>query len=78
MYAVLMTDPAVAYAPGEGYGTYNRGSALDVWLKMPNGSAELALVWPGRCSEFDSISLILTVPIGVTNYPGTVFPHAIL
>ncbi|KAJ4477621.1 alpha-glucosidase [Lentinula lateritia] len=44
---VLMTDPAVAYAPGEGYGTYNRGSALDVWLKMPNGSAELALVWPG-------------------------------
>ncbi|KAJ4463880.1 glycosyl hydrolases family 31-domain-containing protein, partial [Lentinula edodes] len=66
---VLMTDPAVAYAPGEGYGTYNRGSALDVWLKMPNGSAELALVWPGRCSEFDSISLILTVPIGEMALP---------
>ncbi|KAJ3862962.1 alpha-glucosidase [Lentinula novae-zelandiae] len=45
---VLMTDPVVAYAPGEGYGTYNHGSALDVWLKMPNGSAELALVWPGN------------------------------
>ncbi|KAJ3982734.1 glycoside hydrolase family 31 protein [Lentinula detonsa] len=44
---ILMTDPAVAYAPDEGYGTYDRGTALDVWLKMPNGSAELALVWPG-------------------------------
>ncbi|KAJ4475469.1 glycoside hydrolase family 31 protein [Lentinula aciculospora] len=44
---ILMTDPAIAYAPGEGYGTYDRGTALDVWLKMPNGSAELSLVWPG-------------------------------
>jgi alpha-glucosidase len=44
---VLMTDPAVAYAPGEGYGPYDRGTELDVWMKMPNGSAELALVWPG-------------------------------
>ncbi|KAJ3842661.1 glycoside hydrolase family 31 protein [Lentinula raphanica] len=44
---VLMTDPAVAYAPGEGYGTYDRGTDMDIWLKMPNGSAELALVWPG-------------------------------
>ncbi|KAE9385783.1 hypothetical protein BT96DRAFT_949592 [Gymnopus androsaceus JB14] len=44
---VLMTDPAVAYAPGQGYGPYDRGTASDVWLKMPNGSVELSVVWPG-------------------------------
>ncbi|TFY71663.1 hypothetical protein EVG20_g1354 [Dentipellis fragilis] len=44
---VLMTDPAVAYLPGEGYGPYDRGTKLDVWLKAPNGSASLGLVWPG-------------------------------
>ncbi|KDQ59876.1 glycoside hydrolase family 31 protein [Jaapia argillacea MUCL 33604] len=45
---VLMTDPAVAYAPGQGYGPFDRGTALDVWLKAPNGtSPHLGLVWPG-------------------------------
>ncbi|KIK51755.1 glycoside hydrolase family 31 protein [Collybiopsis luxurians FD-317 M1] len=44
---ILMTDPAVAYAPGEGYGPYDRGTQMDIWMKMPNGSAEFALVWPG-------------------------------
>ncbi|PCH38495.1 glycoside hydrolase family 31 protein [Wolfiporia cocos MD-104 SS10] len=44
---ILMTDPAVAYAPGEGYGTYDRGSAADVWLKAANGSYFLGVVWPG-------------------------------
>ncbi|KAF5392729.1 hypothetical protein D9757_000858 [Collybiopsis confluens] len=44
---VLMTDPAVAYAPGENYGPFDRGTQMDIWMKMPNGSAELALVWPG-------------------------------
>ncbi|KAI0263723.1 glycoside hydrolase family 31 protein [Gloeopeniophorella convolvens] len=44
---VLMTDPAVAYLPGQGYGPYDRGTALDVWIKAPNGSASLGLVWPG-------------------------------
>lgn len=44
---VLMTDPAVAYLPDQGYGTYDRGTQLDVWLKAPNGSASLGVVWPG-------------------------------
>ncbi|EMD34263.1 glycoside hydrolase family 31 protein [Gelatoporia subvermispora B] len=44
---VLMTDPAVAYLPDQGYGPYDRGSALDIWLKAPNGSFSLGAVWPG-------------------------------
>ncbi|RDB19429.1 putative alpha/beta-glucosidase agdC [Hypsizygus marmoreus] len=44
---VLMTDPAVAYLPGENYGPYNRGTIDDIWLKASNGSASLGLVWPG-------------------------------
>jgi alpha-glucosidase len=47
MVSVLMTDPAVAYLPGEGYEAYDRGSELDVWVKAPNGSASLGVVWPG-------------------------------
>ena len=43
-----MIDPAIAYAPGEGYGTYDRGTATDVWLKVTNGSSPfLGAVWPG-------------------------------
>lgn len=46
-HAVLMTDPAVGYLPGENYGPYDRGTEMDVWIKAPNGSASLGLVWPG-------------------------------
>jgi len=48
--AVLITDPAVAYLPGEGYGPYDRGTELDIWLKSANGSQSLGLVWPGAIS----------------------------
>ncbi|KAI0303290.1 alpha-glucosidase [Multifurca ochricompacta] len=47
---VLMTDPAIAYlpGPGQGYGPYDRGTQLDVWLKASNGtSPSLGVVWPG-------------------------------
>ncbi|KAI9433845.1 glycoside hydrolase family 31 protein [Lactarius indigo] len=44
---VLMTDPAIAYLPGKGYGTYDRGTELDLWLKAANGSSSLGVVWPG-------------------------------
>lgn len=54
-----MTDPAVAYLPGAGYGPYDRGTQQDIWLKAANGSQSLGLVWPGksdvfspRCKEF--------------------------
>ncbi|KAH9483447.1 putative alpha/beta-glucosidase agdC [Psilocybe cubensis] len=44
---VLMTDPAVAYLPNDTYAPYNNGKDLDVWLKAPNGSESLGVVWPG-------------------------------
>lgn len=44
---VLMTDPAVPYLPGGDYEPYNKGHELDVFLKAPNGSESLGLVWPG-------------------------------
>lgn len=47
MIPVLMTDPAVGYLPGQGYGPYDRGTELDLWVKTPNGSASLGVVWPG-------------------------------
>jgi alpha-glucosidase len=42
-----MTDPAVAYTPDEDYAAFHRGVEMDVWLKNPNGSYALGLVWPG-------------------------------
>ena len=42
-----MTDPAIGYLPDIGYGTYDRGTELDVWLKAANGSFSLGVVWPG-------------------------------
>jgi alpha-glucosidase len=45
--SVLMIDPAVAYAPGQGYEAYDRGTQLDLWLKTPNGNPSLGVVWPG-------------------------------
>ena len=44
---VLMTDPAVPFLPNSGYGPYERGHALDVFLKTKNGSESLGVVWPG-------------------------------
>ena len=44
---VLMTDPAVGYLPGQGYGPYDLGTRLDLWLKSPNGGPSFGVVWPG-------------------------------
>ncbi|KAL1754868.1 glycoside hydrolase family 31 protein [Schizophyllum commune] len=44
---IMMTDPGVAYVPGENYEAYNKGIEMDVFLKQENGSDFLALVWPG-------------------------------
>ena len=43
----MMTDPAVAYQPDQGYGTFDRGLEAGVFLKEPNGSLSLGVVWPG-------------------------------
>ena len=42
-----MTDPAVAYQPDQGYGTFDRGIDAGIFLKEPNGSLSLGVVWPG-------------------------------
>ncbi|KAI0713763.1 alpha-glucosidase [Earliella scabrosa] len=45
---IVMVDPAVGYAPDEGYGAFDRGTAADIWLKAANGSSPfLGAVWPG-------------------------------
>jgi alpha-glucosidase len=50
-----MTDPAVAYLPGGGYDVYNRGTAMDVWLKSEDGSPTLGVVWPGESVESETV-----------------------
>ncbi|KAJ3520256.1 hypothetical protein NMY22_g12836 [Coprinellus aureogranulatus] len=44
---IVMTDPAVAYHPNTGYAALDRGIQRDVYLKNPNGSYHLGVVWPG-------------------------------
>lgn len=53
-----MTDPAVAYQPGENYGTFDRGVAQDIFLKNPNGSVQLGVVWPGQFQRIRSEKLV--------------------
>jgi hypothetical protein len=59
-----MTDPAVAYASGEGYDAYERGTDMDIWLKFPNGSYSIGLVWPGPTvyPGMHRFEVILTFP----------------
>ncbi|KIK52459.1 glycoside hydrolase family 31 protein [Collybiopsis luxurians FD-317 M1] len=52
---ILMTNPAVAYAPGEGYGPYDCETQMGIWKKMPNGSAESSLIWPGKVSGYSRV-----------------------
>lgn len=54
-----MTDPAVALQ--EGYGPYDRGTEMDIWLKMPNGSAAISLVWPGMYYTIISTSFNMSL-----------------
>jgi alpha-glucosidase len=42
----MMVDPAVGVRPGVSK-AYDRGKALDVWIKNPNGTDHLGIVWPG-------------------------------
>ena len=49
-----MIDPAVAYAPSQGYEAYDRGKTMDVWLKAANGSDSLGVVWPGKQQYIDT------------------------
>ncbi|KAK7040334.1 hypothetical protein VNI00_009802 [Paramarasmius palmivorus] len=44
---IVMTDPAVGYFPSEDYAALDRGTEMDVWMKWPNGSYIIGVVWPG-------------------------------
>ncbi len=44
---VLITDPHIANAPGQGYAAFDSGMAQDVFLKMPDGKLYSGDVWPG-------------------------------
>jgi len=44
---VLITDPHIANAPGQGYDAYDSGAAQDIFLKLPNGQLYSGDVWPG-------------------------------
>ncbi|KAJ8093336.1 hypothetical protein PM082_020193 [Marasmius tenuissimus] len=44
---IVMTDPAVGYTLDESYGALDRGEDMDVFLKWPNGSVVIGVVWPG-------------------------------
>ncbi|KAL0572888.1 hypothetical protein V5O48_009082, partial [Marasmius crinis-equi] len=44
---IVMTDPAVGYFPDQGYGAVDRGLDRDIFLKWPNGSVVIGVVWPG-------------------------------
>jgi hypothetical protein len=57
-----MTDPAIGYLPNQGYGTYDRGTALDVWLKTPDGGPSLGVVWPGT---YQSTWVLNTFPMSL-------------
>jgi len=44
---VLITDPHIANAPGQGYAPYDSGAAQDMFLKLPDGRLYSGDVWPG-------------------------------
>lgn len=44
---VLITDPHIANAPGQGYAAYDSGAAQDLFLKLPGGRLYSGDVWPG-------------------------------
>jgi len=47
MRLVLITDPHIANAPGQGYAAYDSGAAQDLFLKLPGGEYYSGDVWPG-------------------------------
>lgn len=46
-HLITITDLHIAYLPNQGYGPYNSGAAGDHFLKNPDGSNFVGIVWPG-------------------------------
>ena len=47
-HLVTITDLHIAHAPGQGYAPYDSGAAGDHFVKNPDGSEFIGVVWPGR------------------------------
>jgi alpha-glucosidase len=48
LHTVLITDLHVAYLPNSGYKPYDEGAAGDNFVKNPDGSTYVGVVWPGK------------------------------
>ena len=48
LHTVLITDLHVAYQPNIGYKPYDEGAAGDHFVKNPDGSTYVGVVWPGK------------------------------
>ncbi len=48
LHTVLITDLHVAYLPNSGYKPYDEGVAGDHFVKNPDGSTYVGVVWPGK------------------------------
>jgi alpha-glucosidase len=48
LHTVLITDLHVAYLPNSGYKPYDEGAAGDHFVKNPDGSTFVGVVWPGK------------------------------
>ncbi len=45
---VLITDLHIAYLPDQGYKPYDEGASGDHFVKNPDGSTYVGVVWPGK------------------------------
>ena len=48
LHTIAITDLHVADAPKQGYAPYDTGIAADVFVKKPDGSTFVGVVWPGN------------------------------
>ncbi len=47
LHTIAITDLHVADAPGQGYAPYDTGKAADAFVKKPDGTDFVGIVWPG-------------------------------
>ncbi len=48
LHTVVITDLHIAYLPNAGYKPYDEGAAGDHFVKNPDGSTYVGVVWPGK------------------------------
>lgn len=49
MHTILITDLHIKKDPGKSYLPYDSGTQKDVFIKNPDGSIYVGVVWPGEC-----------------------------